>query len=201
MVVVTKGATVMPDRISAAVRRIVQARTLPGLLLFNVRGQLLCTNPAADLILPDPHQRSIIQSIRGLLAKTQAATVWPRQITDSPAGPFFQSVLRSGIRSYGLQAFWLNHQPKGRPPLVAILVERVSPARAGRAGFEKAQRRFHLSPRELDVIQALRTGMSDKEIAAALGIGFETVRDYLKTIRRKLSVSTRTAIVNAVLSN
>lgn len=191
----------MPDGISTAIGRIMQGRTLPGLLLFNVNGRVLCSNPTVDAILPGPHQQSIIQSIRSLLLSRQTATTWPKAIADSPAGPFFQSVMRSGIRSYGLQAFWLNHQPKGRPPLVAVLVERVAPLRAGRSGLAVAQRRFHLSPRELDVIQALRTGMSDKEIAAALGIGFETVRDYLKTIRRKLGVSTRTAIVNTVLSH
>jgi DNA-binding CsgD family transcriptional regulator len=190
----------MAEGIVAAARRIVQGRSVPGLLLFNVRGHLLCTNPVADSLLPDKHRRPVVRSVRELLLSRRGPNPWPKHIDNSPAGPFFQTTFRSGTRTFGLQAFWLNHQPKGQPPLVAVLVERVTPFRAGRGGIEKAQRRFHLSPRELDVINTLRTGMSDKEIAASLGIGFETVRDYLKTIRRKLGVSTRTAIVNAVVT-
>jgi len=182
------------------VRRRSSKQSQPGLLLFSDHGQLLSTTPAADALLPALRRRPILQIVRQVLRTTVASAPWSATATDSPVGPLHQTVLRSGTRTLGVQTFWLNHQAKGRQPLVAVLIKRIAPIRAGLVGFGKAQRSFGLSPREIDVIEGLRNGMSDKEIASSLGIGFETVRDYLKAIRRKLGVSTRTAIISTILS-
>jgi len=181
-------------------KRFSRRRSLPGLLLFNTEGQLLSANPMADALLPAQHRRPVTQAVRDLLRTRVAQAPWAALPTDSPVGPLQQTVVKSGTRTLGLQAFWLNHQPKEHQPLVAVLIERIAPMRAGRIGLGKAQRSYGLSPREMDVVEALRNGMSDKEIASSLGIGFETVRDYLKAIRRKLGVSTRTAIISTILS-
>jgi DNA-binding CsgD family transcriptional regulator len=181
-------------------KRILQSRTLPGLLLLTSRGDLVGMNPVANRLLRPGVRVQFLHALRTTLQQEPALSHPPTLLPNSPAGPFLQSTFQAGSRMFGLQAFWLNHQPEGRPPLVAVLCERITPGRAGQRVMTKASRRFRLSPREMEVIQSLRTGMSDKEIAAKLGIGFETVRDYLKTIRRKLGVSTRTAIVNTLLT-
>jgi len=185
--------------IPALGRRPFRARSLPGLLLYNTNGHLVSANPTADALLPAHRRRPVVQAVRTVI-QTHAKAPWASSVTGSPVGPLHQTILRSGTRTLGLQSFWLNHQTDGLAPLVAVLIERVAPVRAGRAGLGKAQRSFGLSPREMDVVEALRNGMSDKEIASSLGIGFETVRDYLKAIRRKLGVSTRTAIISTILS-
>jgi DNA-binding CsgD family transcriptional regulator len=181
-------------------RRSTRKHTMPGLLLFNDHGQLLSVTPAADALLPARHRRPILQTVRQVLRTQIAKAPWATTVTDSPVGPLNQTVLRSGTRTLGVQTFWLNHQAKRQQPLLAVLIERIAPVRAGLVGLGKAQRSFGLSPREMNVIEGLRNGMSDKEIASSLGIGFETVRDYLKAIRRKLGVSTRTAIISTILS-
>ncbi|MBI3603923.1 MAG: helix-turn-helix transcriptional regulator [Nitrospirae bacterium] len=201
----------MLERATAAARRIIEGREVPGLLLLNGKGRLLCSNPAADALLPEIHRQAIVKLIQQAI---QTLLDCRGDVIDDPAAaapssvPFYQSTFQSGPSMFGLQAFWVNRpsvghqsngrQSGGRAPLVAILVERVAAVRSGRGRVENARRRFQLSPRELEVIQALRIGMSDKEIAVSLGISFDTVRDYLKTIRRKLGVSARAAIVNTV---
>ena len=50
-----------------------------------------------------------------------------------------------------------------------------------------------LTPRELEVLRLLVDGWSDKEIAAALGIGRRTVSHHVATIRDKLGAPSRTA--------
>ncbi len=84
-----------------------------------------------------------------------------------------QVAFSSGRCTYGLRAFLLDNQPKGQPPLVAVLLEQINP---NRLDLRQAQRLFGLSPRETEAIQALQNGMTDKEIASALGISPETAR-------------------------
>lgn len=49
-----------------------------------------------------------------------------------------------------------------------------------------------LTRRELDVIRALMRGLSNKEIAAELGVGVRTVESYVSAVLMKLSVHSRT---------
>lgn len=56
-----------------------------------------------------------------------------------------------------------------------------------------------LTPREFEVLEAVYRGLRNKQIAASLGIGVETVRAHLKSIFTKLDVTDRTAAVNVAL--
>jgi DNA-binding CsgD family transcriptional regulator len=187
----------MPRQAVPALQRIILRRTPPGLLVFDTAGRMLTLNRVAEQILKQDRSRHLLRTIRSSVRQLDHIPIKPTTPIQSPAGPLIQTTFTSGRRTYGLQAYLINHQPKGRPPHVAVLFERVNPSRMDSG---RARRRFGLSARELDVLQALKQGMSDKEIASFLGIGFETVRDYLKKIRAKLGVSTRTAILNALFS-
>ena len=56
-----------------------------------------------------------------------------------------------------------------------------------------------LSPREFEVLDNIAQGMSNKEVAYALSISEQTVKNHMSSILRKLSVNDRTqAVVYAV---
>jgi DNA-binding NarL/FixJ family response regulator len=56
-----------------------------------------------------------------------------------------------------------------------------------------------LSTREAQVLHSLAQGLSNKEIAAALGLSVGTVKTHLRHIFRKLGVSDRTSAAVAIL--
>lgn len=60
-----------------------------------------------------------------------------------------------------------------------------------------AQPETALSPRELEILQALSTGASNKQIAQRLFISEATVKTHLIHVYQKLGVETRTAAVSA----
>ena len=57
----------------------------------------------------------------------------------------------------------------------------------------------HLTPREVQVVELISQGMRNKEIAATLGISFETAQVHVKNILAKLKVQDRTAAVSVAV--
>lgn len=52
-----------------------------------------------------------------------------------------------------------------------------------------------LTPRELDVLRLLGEGLSNKDVARALGVGVETVKDHCSNLFAKLDVADRARAV------
>jgi DNA-binding NarL/FixJ family response regulator len=59
------------------------------------------------------------------------------------------------------------------------------------SGEESRQRKFGLTPRELEIVSAVVAGYSNKEIAEYFKISEDTVKHHLSNIFDKLGVSTR----------
>lgn len=66
-------------------------------------------------------------------------------------------------------------------------------AQVNRPYIEDPQELFSpLSPREMEILQYVTRGMSNKEIAYALGISHQTVKNHMTAILHKLDVEDRT---------
>jgi DNA-binding NarL/FixJ family response regulator len=76
----------------------------------------------------------------------------------------------------GLQAWLDNTVEKAGRPYVDDMREAFSP----------------LSPREMEILQYVTRGLSNKEIALSLGISHQTVKNHMTAILHKLDVEDRT---------
>ena len=82
--------------------------------------------------------------------------------------------------------------------LGAWLGNRLTPRRARTGPFERnaaAVRSLGLSPRELDILDRLAAGESNKEIARRLGISPNTVKTHVARVYEKLAVQRRVQAV------
>ena len=57
------------------------------------------------------------------------------------------------------------------------------------------QRRYHISPRELEVAKLVCHGLSNKEIAESLDIRQGTVKTHIKNIYRRIHVKNKVALL------
>jgi DNA-binding NarL/FixJ family response regulator len=65
--------------------------------------------------------------------------------------------------------------------------------KAGRSHVAETRESFSpLSPREMEILQQVTRGLSNKEIAASLGISHQTVKNHMTAILNKLDVEDRT---------
>jgi DNA-binding NarL/FixJ family response regulator len=78
----------------------------------------------------------------------------------------------------------------GRPPEASGFVTNRLAERANRPA---------LTPREIQVLELISSGMRNKEIAAGLGVSEDTIFTHVKNIFAKLGVNDRTAAVHVGL--
>lgn len=80
---------------------------------------------------------------------------------------------------------------EGRQPAMSAEVRAQLASRATRPA---------LTPREIEIVDLIRRGLRNREIAVVCGITEETVQTHVKNILLKLEAQDRTAAVNVALS-
>jgi DNA-binding NarL/FixJ family response regulator len=98
-------------------------------------------------------------------------------------------VLKDAAFADLVQAIRQVHE--GRQPSMSPEVRAQLASRAARPA---------LTPREVEIIDLIRRGLRNREIAAVCGISEETVQTHVKNILLKLDAQDRTAAVNVALS-
>jgi len=178
---------------------ILRKRRLPLLLIIDHEGELLSSSVPDDAASHD--HRLLGQALaeaRSLFNSEFQDTNIARQLIIEKPGERCALVLLEN-EFFSLKLFPL-HGPIDdiTPDKYAALVEPIVKPLSEGIDFHRVQEKWRLSRREVDVLKALMSGVTDKEIARCLNVSVETVRAYLKSVRAKLGVVTRTAIVHVV---
>lgn len=99
-----------------------------------------------------------------------------------------QSVLFEGIRCIASGKFWIDREVAEDPQKTLQLLKEAS--------LKKTRpRRFGLTPREVEIISAVASSYTNREIALRLSISEQTVKHHLTNIFDKLGVYNRLELV------
>ena len=82
-------------------------------------------------------------------------------------------------------------------PSVLKSLQKFDAARQAAAQPAVPSTGVHLSPRERQILELMRAGRTDKEIAQQLAVSFWTVRTHIGALLRKMGVRNRTEAVAA----
>ena len=193
------------DANSLDLKQIVENRKLPGLLLIDRNNKnILFRNPLVDNdILDEKEHLDWIVEQFNVLPDSSSKNQSEQQVKN---GPLMERVVKTVVCSnkhyYGILSFTVVNESQDQDSsVIAILIEEISEEiSTQRLDLHRLNGSFHFSPRETEVIKMLELGRTDKMIATELQISPETVHGYVKSIRGKLGVSTRTAIVHKLYS-
>ena len=147
-----------------------------------------------DLKLPDGHGTELIRAVRRALPDTEIMVISILGDETSVVG-----AIDVGATGYILKdalpadlAATVRDLAAGNSPITPtvarFIVRRAHAAgKAPGAGEERA----HLTPRELDILWGIAKGFTYNDIADRLAISRNTVPTHIKSIYRKLEVTTR----------
>jgi DNA-binding NarL/FixJ family response regulator len=136
-----------------------------------------------------------VQAIRTITAEFPAARILALTTYEGDAD--IRRALEAGARGYLLKDMLLTDV------ITAIRAvrrgDRVIPA-AVAARLAEFPERSDLTERELEVLQLVARGLSNKQVARAIGRTDETVKIHLKNMFAKLGVADRTEAVTIALA-
>ena len=98
-------------------------------------------------------------------------------------------ILLKSIRAVTDGKFWVGENSV--TDLVEILRTYLPPAGGSGGGGKNPKKNFGLTPRELEVVESIVSGFTNKEIAARYSISEQTVKHHLRNIFDKVGVSNR----------
>ena len=158
-----------------------------------------CARGGIDLILMDVVTND---GTNGLDVARRIKSSYPRIkiiiVTSLPDALFLQKA-----REYGVDSFWYKELQAA--PLLEVMDRTMAGAHVWPEHPPEAMlgmaRSSEFTARELEVLRYLAKGLSDKEIAERLHMGFTTVRYHIDNLMEKTGQTSRTALaVSAVLS-
>lgn len=150
-----------------------------------------------DLELPGISGEDCIRALAALLPYTAFVVLTVHENAERVFG-----ALQAGANGYLLKGAptevivsGIHAAHRGGSPLSPEVAGMVIRAFQKTSGKKSPTPLPSLAPRERQILELLATGLATKEVAAEIHLSYETVRDYLKQIYRKLHVRSRTEAV------
>lgn len=176
----------------------------PGVLLFTPQLRVQYLNQEARRLLRlatyahgihasgvfPPELNALLKEIKQRLQYSRIAKDW-EEVDLAQA-------LDLGKVSIMVRGFGLPEPRDSRLSRILLIMEEIR--RRDDFVSDHVKERFQLTSREQAVVEHLCKGLTNKEIAAALGICLPTVKEHVRSIMRKTKTSTRTAIMGEIVS-
>jgi DNA-binding CsgD family transcriptional regulator len=158
-----------------------------GFVLLDSSGRIVHANSDARRILSysaarrrgGEHDRAFAKDVDRLLASFPNLSTQAEWSTD----------ITSGNRRYRCRAFVTLLSGERH---TVLLIERTT---AKLAALARLFDEYHFTPREQQAARLLAEGLTNKEIAARMGVSVNTVKAFIRSVMIKVGVSTRTGII------
>lgn len=151
-----------------------------------------------DVLLMDIRMKEMdgLEASQHILGKFPDANIL--LLTTFADDEYIVKALRLGAKGYLLKQDYASILPallavySGQTVFGTEIVSRLPELLKGKQGFDYGS--YDINERELEIIQLIANGYSNKEIAAELFLSEGTVRNYLSSILEKLQLRDRTQV-------
>ncbi len=187
---------------------IIKKRSSPGILIFDLQSKLQYINEEALTIVSftqkilkptiskGPYIPKEIYNCCDQLKERIKLDNGIINITNNHN--HINDILRSNTGNYAIRAFLIERKRKEHSHTkeyshILVLLEKTIETHS--INFLMAKTKFQLTDRELEVLELLCAGFSNKEISKKLSISVYTVKDHMKHILEKTHTTSRGELV------
>ena len=180
---------------------IIKKRSVPGLLIIDSDYRLLYANrEALEITFGHAELRTRSDGEGQRTIPDEIASLCDRlKMRDSAVNSLYDNVGCEMLDATtggpcSLRVFFIENPAGGeKPQHIIVLMERI--VEKHEVDFEKAKEDYHLSKREVEVLQCVCRGLTNKEIAKTKFISEHTVKDHIKKIMRSMGVNSRSELL------
>jgi DNA-binding NarL/FixJ family response regulator len=162
--------------------------------------------PIVDVHATSDVAEETLELVREHALSTFRVVAGGAQSDNAPAGPFpFRSTLHVPVATEG-RVVGIVFVAALEPDAFSGDDQRVLEALAAHGSgayrrLEASLRRLRLTPRQSQIVALIASGLSDKQVAARLGLAHRTIRTHLDRLLREHGLHSRTEVVAAWLRN
>jgi DNA-binding CsgD family transcriptional regulator len=161
------------------------------MFIIDREGRVLHENNAMGRLLTSEPEAVRVRGEASRLGRSLAARLAPRKASAPPAVPnVFTRELRTSLGCYSLRAIFLPEGLFDRSETIGVTIEGLRSSRVHDDGRE----RYGLTRREAEVARLLARGLSNRALAAELGISAHTAMRHTERVLEKLHVHSRAAV-------
>lgn len=173
---------------------ILNRRTNPAVLIFDREDRLLYFNKESNTFLQRSLGNPKKDGAAGLVVPGEITLLCSRLKGSRKSGT--ENIIlninqKDSGQLYAAQAHFI-HPAGNHPDHIIVIIQAVV---ASHIDSKKIKDEYGLSKREVEVLNLICSGCSNREISEQLYISEFTTRDHLKNIMRKMGVSSRNKIV------
>ena len=187
--------------VAGALKTILEASGEVQVLATGGSGQEACRlyeEHKPDVLLMDIRMKEMdgLEASRHILDKFPDANIL--LLTTFADDEYIVKALRLGAKGYLLKQDYASILPallavySGQTVFGTEIISRLPELLMGKQGFDYGS--YDINDRELEIIQLIANGYSNREIAAELFLSEGTVRNYLSSILEKLQLRDRTQV-------
>ena len=181
---------------------IIKKRSSPGILIFDLQSKLQYINEEALTIVSStqkilkptiskgPYIPKEIYNCCDQLKERIKLDNGINNITNNHN--YINDILRSNTGNYAIRAFLIKRKRKEYSHILVLLEKTIS---IHNINFLTVKTKFQLTDRELEVLELICEGFSNKEISKKLSISVYTVKDHIKHIMEKTLTTSRGELV------
>ncbi len=187
---------------------VAKKRSVPGVLILDHQKKAVFFNPVALRILSKSNGAKHPPSKRAVditlpveisnLHENLKNSFHPSLNEPVSQMPSQSTLFFDQNETFCCRGFFINYQkaPSKESFHIMILIEKISQYR--KVNLEKIKENFYLTNRQVEILDRLARGASNKEIADNLCVSEDTVKGHLKHIMNQLRVHSRTGILSMV---